>query len=374
MSLNTSLSQEVGLRRKVAQTALEIFAGWSYQEIDVPLLDHFDQLREVIDPNDANRTFRLIDREGNLLVLRSDVTPAIARIYAHQLQGVPVPLRVCYANKIVRLQRSFTREQFENYQIGVEMIGASGLAAELEVILVCLEVLSALGVRDFQVNVGHVGIYRRLLALSAVPTDPRRELTRAIANRDPAEVRAVAHRLGLRDNLTASFLALTRMAGGERQLAELERLHPHDAELQRACQHLREGAAVLEALGAADRFQIDLGLIDGPVYYTGLDFRVFAEGVGRALGGGGRYDDLIGSFGAPTPAVGFALKLDALMNVLYPHASAELSELDVPAGAAVRIDPNALAPSFQAALDRRRSGAVTRLVVRSGRAPKPLPR
>lgn len=374
MTLNASLSQEVGLRRKVAQTALEIFAGWSYQEIDVPLLDHFDQLREVIDPNDAHRTFRLIDRDGNLLVLRSDVTPAIARIFAHQLQGVPLPLRVCYANKIVRLQRSFTREQFENYQIGVELLGASGLAAEIEVILICLEVLAALGVKDFQINVGHVGIYRRLLALSSVPTDLRGDLTHAIANRDPGEVQAVTHRIGLRENLVASFMALTRLSGGDRQLTEIERLHPHDAELQRACQHMRQGADVLNTLGCAGRFQIDLGLIDGPPYYTGLDFRVFCDGVGRPLGGGGRYDDLIGTFGEPTPAVGFALKMDALMNVLYPEASAALTELDAPPGAVIRIDPNALADGFAAALARRQSGEVTRLIVRSGRKPEPLPR
>ncbi len=369
MHSNPSLSQEVGLRRRVAAAALEIFAGWSYREIDVPLLDYFDQLREVMEPSEANRTFRLMDRDGNLLVLRSDVTPAIARSYAHQLQGVPLPLRVCYANKVVRLQRAFTREQSESYQLGVELIGATGMIPEVEVLLICLEVLQALRVPSYQVNLGHVGIYRRLLALAAVPRAHGRGLQEAIARRDAAEVRGIGLRLGLREEAVEAFAALAALAGGERQLDAVAAIYPHDEILQAACKHLRGVAATLAALGHGERVHLELGLVDGPTYYTGLSFRIVARQSGRALGGGGRYDDLIGMFGPLTAAVGFALQLDVLMGLLYPAASSELSELEAPSGAAVRVEPQRLVEGFAAAVERRRRGEVARIVARSGGAP-----
>ena len=81
----SALANTVARRREVALKALEVFRGWGYREVEIPLLDYFDPLRSVLDSDDASRMFRFVDRDGNLLVLRADVTPAMAKLYAYQL-------------------------------------------------------------------------------------------------------------------------------------------------------------------------------------------------------------------------------------------------------------------------------------------------
>ncbi|MBH24876.1 MAG: hypothetical protein CMH57_10560 [Myxococcales bacterium] len=346
------LSRSVNIRRAIGQKTLAIFEGWSYREIDVPLLDYFDHLRDAIEPDAANRTFRFVDREGNLRVLRADVTPAIAKIYAQQLTHLPLPLRLSYANKIVRIERSFTSEQIDAYQLGVEMLGAPGLVPELEVLLICVEVLDALGIDDYQIKLSNLAIYRRLLARSSVPASLYPRITAAVRDRDPFEIKRLLHSTGVRPNISEALQCLAELQGGIAQLSRIQEAVPRDDVLEAACLHMERLMGAMRDLGKADRLHIDMGHIHGPMYYTGVMFRVISESIGRELGGGGRYDDLIGTFGAPAPAVGFSLGLDALMEIIAPHAS-EMSHLDHPPEATIAIDPDAPADGLREVLARR---------------------
>lgn len=354
------LSRSVRLRRRVTRRALEIFEGWSYQEIELPLLDYFDPLRDVLQPGQASRMFRLVDRAGELRVLRGDVTPAIARLYAQQLTGQPLPLRVCYANKIVRIQRRFTRSQSESYQLGVEAIGAEGLGGELEVMLVCLEVLGRLGLARSEVRLGNVAIFRRLIARAELSQAACAEVTRAVHDRDRFALRDALREAGASTRVQAGLEALVTLRGGAEQLDRVEEALPEDATLHAACAHMRALCAALHKLGLGDRVHVDLGNIQGPDYYTGVLFRIIDPVHKRTLGGGGRYDDLIGSFGASAPAVGFALGLDRLIDALAPGASDE-SAPPLAADAEVHVEAAAPVGGLAEALERRRQGRSVRL-------------
>ena len=353
------------MRREITGQVLGIFEGWSYREVEVPLLDYFDHLRDVLEPISANSTFRFVDRDGNLRVLRADVTPAIAKIYANQLTHLPLPLRLCYANKIVRIQRAFTSEQIESYQLGVELIGAHGLIPELEVLLICIETLTALGIEDYQIKLGNLAIYQRLLERSSVPTSVYGDITKAVLNRDPFEVRQRLHRIGVRPNISEAIQSLASLSGGVEQLERINAAIQHDDKLTQASQHMEKLLSSLDALNLADKVHLDLGHIHGPMYYTGMTFRVISESIGRELGGGGRYDNLIGAFGAQTPAVGFSLGLDALLEIIAPHAASEVAPTPGLSDAVVVVDPDSPHLNLQEAISRRAAGHVTRLTTPS---------
>lgn len=360
------LSRSVRLRRRVTRRALEIFEGWSYQEIELPLLDYFDPLRDVIQPGQASRMYRLVDRAGDLRVLRGDVTPAIARLYAQQLVDQPLPLRVCYANKIVRIQRSFTRSQSESYQLGVEAIGAEGLGGELEVMLVCLETLGRLGLERSQVRLGNVAIFRRLIERAGLSQAARAAVTQAVHDRDPFALRDAMRDARGPVGALVGLEALVALRGGDAQLERVQSALSDDATLRAACDHMRALCASLRELGLGDRVHVDLGNIQGPDYYTGALFRIIDPVRKRILGGGGRYDDLIGSFGAPAPAVGFALGLDRLIDALAPGAADE-SAPPLAADAEVRVQGDAPTGGLAEALERRRQGRSVRLVTSTRR-------
>src|SRR5690606_35810594 len=128
------------------------------------------------------RSFRFVDRSGNVMMIRTDVTPAIAKMAAYQLSSghTHPPLRISYASKIVRLDRSAQRSALENYQLGVELIGVPGLLGEIEVFLIALESLEKLGVPDFQFNVTDHGIARHLITATGAPNRIRESVHEAI--------------------------------------------------------------------------------------------------------------------------------------------------------------------------------------------------
>lgn len=364
------LSLAVSLRRDIMRRAVDIFRGWSYRDIEVPLLDYIERPgpERGEQPPLSKRTFQLVDREGNAMSLRADVTPAVAKLFARHLHRLPQPLRVCYANRVVRAERALGRQQSESHQIGVEFIGEAGMIPELEVLLVCLETLEAIGIHDYQLNLGSLAVYRRLLDKTGLPINRREAIDKAVFARDPFEVREILHRSGTRAHIAQALEVIASLRDGELQIRTIRELMPTDPVLEAASEHIARQVEVLGALGYGERLNIDLGDLTGPEYYTGMTFKIVSERVGRQLGGGGRYDQLCASFGVGAPAVGFSLHLDALIECLQTGQSQVVMPT---AGSAVRIDPDDPLPGLQDALERRRHNQTTRLVPRRGAAPLP---
>jgi ATP phosphoribosyltransferase regulatory subunit len=351
---NPPLSDVVSRRRTIALTALDVFRGWGYREIEVPLLDYFEPLRRALDPRDISRMFRFVDRDGNLLVLRADVTPAIAKVFAFQLADEPLPLRLCYANKVVRIERAFTRERLESHQLGVELIGLSGTSPEVEVLLVALEALAALGIDDFEIHLNDAAICERLLAQTGLEAEETKPLRRAIAERDPHGLALLLRERGVDAALSDQLTGLTRLRFEPAALDALEPVIAADERLRAHVGSFRQLLDALARLEVSDRLVVDLGLIQDRDYYTGVAFKIVSERIGRALGGGGRYDNLIGRFlHRRVPAVGFALDLDAVLelNGRGPVDGREAAEPPP----IVSLADDAVA-GFREALDRRSRG------------------
>lgn len=351
-----------GVRRKLTATALRIFAGWGYQEVEVPLIDYFDALKKGLSSKQADASLRFLDRSGNVMMLRVDTTPAIAKMLAHRLQKTTAPQRLCYANKVVRIAERTQDMRLEGYQIGVELVGVAGLGAEVELICICMEVLNRLDIKSTQINVTDHALVHRLLELTGAPGRIREEVRRAIMARDPSQACSILSMLGVREKYIQVIEAVAAIQGGKEQLGHVERLVGGDPVIRTRLERIKRLLKTLNELGYGDVIRIDFAELRTAHYYDGIAFNVVSEGVGQSIGSGGRYDGLYGVYGKSAPAVGFVLFADLLSELIYPTVS--MGSPHVGIGDSMLVEDSALAEGFKAILERRREGVTTRVVNR----------
>jgi ATP phosphoribosyltransferase regulatory subunit len=276
------------------------FEQAGYGEVWTPALEYEDVLRTG-DERAAGAGYRLFDETGQVLALRSDMTIPIARLIATRYRDAEPPFRFCYFAHAYRAMDRGAGQPREFLQGGLELVGVPGAAGDAEVLALCISALDEAGLKRHRVGVGDGMLYRRLLAALEVPEQEHLPLLEALSDRNLVELEARVGGLGLDASARELLVRLPQMRGGPEVL---ERAEGPAAD---ALQELRELHGELEGRGVADRVIFDLGLVRELGYYTGAVFEVYDPAVGFALGGGGRYDELIGRFGRALPACGIAL-------------------------------------------------------------------
>jgi ATP phosphoribosyltransferase regulatory subunit len=270
-----------------------------YGEVWTPTVEYEEVLRRG-DERAAGAGFRLFDDRGNLLALRSDMTIPIARVVSSRFEDAPLPIRLCYLANTFRAVERGRGQSREFLQAGVELVGAPAPEGDAEVIALTITALEEAGLRRHRLGVGDGGLYRGLLDGFGVPEESRRPLLESLSRRDLVGLELQASKLGLPEDAARLLTELPTMRGGPEVLERDE---------SPAFARLRELHGLLSERGVADRVIFDLGLVRELGYYTGAVFEVFDPAVGFAIGGGGRYDELLGRFGRPLPACGVALDL-----------------------------------------------------------------
>jgi len=309
------IGDEARLRRTIEDTAMSVFAAWSYEEVITPSVDYYDLFEQGMGQTEAQRGFRFTDNDGRLLALRPDVTSSVARMAATLLSERPRPLRFCYAAPVFRQQtQSHAEWRRENTQLGCELIGVGGHEADLEVLRLAVEILSRLELHaNYCITINNVEIFNGVAAHLNLPAPAREQLRRLIDTRETAELQRFLATYP--DGDARAFLNPTQLTG-KREVLHAARNAITNSRSLAALDSLEQLWTVLESLRIADRFEIDLSDVSSLDYYTGLSLKVFVRGAGTSVGRGGRYDGLTGNFGRAEPAVGFVLNLDALTEVL----------------------------------------------------------
>ena len=302
--------EEARSRRAIEARVVSVFEGWGYDEIVPPLFDD----AATFDPSLASKLYTFTGREGTTLALRPDFTSLVAKIAAGRLRQVEAPLRLYYSGEVVRYEPPRAGRQSEFHQMGLEFLGGGGPAADIEVIAVAIECLEAAGVSDFVLALGHAGIVTSLLDEAGLTADDSRR-ERALASLNRRDPLAVAQSLEGQTGSEAARRSLVGLAedSGMRQSIDAARVALGGIERARAAlDDLEAVARTLDEAGLRGRMAIDLSESRSLDYYTGLVFRIYGAGLGFDVGGGGRYDALLGRLGRPMPAVGFMLGLDRL--------------------------------------------------------------
>lgn len=308
---------EARLRRAVEDTVMQVFAGWSYEEIITPSVDYLALFERGMGRDEAHRAFRFTDADGRLLALRPDVTSSVARAAATLFAKRERPLRLCYAAPVFRQQpQSHAEWRRESTQLGCEFIGAGGACADIEALIIATEIFDRLGLSsDYRITINSVEIFNGISERLALNADAREKMRHLIDIRDAAELQQFLSAYETDENDCRAFTRLTQLPGKSALLDDARRVITNERSVA-ALNALEELWSVIEELNLSSHFEIDFGDVSGLDYYTGLTFKIYAAGAGSRVGGGGRYDLLTANFGKTEPAIGFMLELDALTNVL----------------------------------------------------------
>ncbi len=288
------LPDEMRELRAIEAALRGVFDAHGYGEVSTPALEYEEVLTRG-DAAAADPAYKLFDEHGNVLVLRSDMTIPIARVVGTRYPTAELPLRFSYVAAAYRSVRPQRGQQREMLQAGIELVGASGPGGTAEALTVLCEALRAAGLENYRVGLGDASLYPRLLDRVGVPAGARPQIVHELVTRDFVGLEREVQRFGDPD-----LARVPQLRGGPEVLDAA----PEGGQLR----------AVLDLLDneVAARVIFDLGLTRDLGYYTGAVFEVYDSALGAPLGGGGRYDDLLGRYGRPLPACGWALNVERL--------------------------------------------------------------
>ena len=296
------LPEEMRELRAISSRMRDAFEEAGYGEVHTPALEYEEVLRRG-EQHAAGARYRTFDEQGEVLALRSDMTIPIARVVGSRYADAEIPLRFCYFAHAWRAVERGVGEPREFLQGGLELIGASGPEGDAEVVALTIEALDAVGLKRHRIGIGDGALYRTLLLALGVPEDRHLALLECLSRRDLAGLELGVAGLDLGESERRLVAGLPELRGGR------EVLDRADGPVAEAVAGLRALHELLAERGVADRVIFDLGLVRELGYYTGAVFEVYDPAVGFALGGGGRYDELLGRFGRELPACGVALDL-----------------------------------------------------------------
>lgn len=317
------LPPKAAQQSRVGGRVMKSFESFGYGRVWLPLFEYAGILERTA--NVVGSALRFVEPEsGEVVALRSDMTPQVARLVSTRYANAPRPLRLCYQGSVLRRRQERARTESQVIQAGVELIGKSGLEGDFEVLEVLSAALRATGLDRAVLDLGHAAIAKSLL--EGVPEAARVGLTEALSAKDSAEISRRARLAGLGASETRAFVALCELHGDQTVWTEAERVlggtaaHPAVVQLRELCDRVLEAELFREVV-------IDLGEVRGFNYYTGPLFHVLAFGPGEAIASGGRYDTLLPRFGLPnTPSAGFAVDINNLCWALE-HQGVKLGGL-----------------------------------------------
>lgn len=313
--LRDLLPDEVRTRRCIETKAAGLFKSYGYNEVITPTFEFLEVVEAGTGGNIREQLFLFMDREGGILSLRPEMTVAIARLAATHLQDEVFPQRLYYISNVFRHVQPHLAQYREFWQIGIELLGAAGPRADAEVINVAVKVLSDMGLDNFKISLNQIAIFNSLLDDSGLSIEQRDTIRGLVENKDLVELNSVLEQLTINDDLKETIAILPVLHGGLEVLNRMPYVEKNRSASTAVNELIRVHDA-LQACGVTEHIVIDMGVLRGLDYYTGMVFEGYSPELGYGLLGGGRYDRLMGKFGLPRPATGFALGMDRLALLL----------------------------------------------------------
>lgn len=307
------LPGEAGFKRELENTFVRKFIGWGYHEVVTPVLEYYHNLISAETPEE--QFFKLIDRYGNILAMRTDMTTPIARMVSSRFSPDSLPLRLFYTANVFRFENPQMGRQREFYQAGVELIGEQSPAADAEVIALAVECLKESGLSGFQISIGQVNFLKGII--NDINLDPaaKEKLVRTLTEKDFVGMEMLLERYPVDEKIKNLLLSLPSLRGDSSIIDRAMKMAVNSATGE-ALENLKEVFELLKVYQVDQEVFVDFGIARDFDYYTGIVFEGYSPGIGFPICGGGRYDHLLGQYGLPAPATGFAIGLERLMVAL----------------------------------------------------------
>lgn len=289
------------------------FEAEGYEPVLSAALDYYDTYAEIENALPQERMFKLTDSDGKLLVLRPDATLAISRIAATKLEEGSA--RLCYFANKWDAQNAGGVKSREIIQAGVERLGEEGAFSDAQTIAFAIDCMREIGIKEFIVDIGHVGYFKGVLEECGLSSAQAEELRELVNGKDVMNAERILRAAGVREETLAAVRAIPTLFGGPEVFGRAMAL-TENARARAAIEHLRAVHRILKDLGYEQCVCFDLGAVKRLSYYSGIVFSGLVKELGAPVLSGGRYDDLADDFGRHIPAVGFAIGLKRVLIAL----------------------------------------------------------
>ncbi len=304
-----------------------VFHRYGFRDIETPTFEYYDVFNHERGTVDIQLMYKFFDRDGNILALRPDITPSIARYVATHYKNDDDPLRLCYVGNTYRNNESYQGKSREVTQAGVEFIGDNSTDADAEVIALIINSLSIAGLKEFQIDLGQAGFFKGLAEEAGLDQKAEEELRKHIDEKNFIAVENLLNECQMSEELKEVFLDLPKLFGSVDVINKARHLTQNKIATS-ALDRLEKVYGILCDYGVENYVSFDLGLVSHLNYYTGIIFRGYTYGTGVSIVDGGRYDTLLKQFGKDVPAIGFAIVVDELM-VAMERQQIELSTFTI---------------------------------------------
>ncbi|MBN2618262.1 MAG: ATP phosphoribosyltransferase regulatory subunit [Spirochaetales bacterium] len=313
--------EEAYKHEKINEAINKIYTEWGYLPIKTPVFDYYENYEKLLSTNSKKNCFRLMDRDGELLLLRNDITLFLAKQLGRMLKESNQSFRVHYADSILRHQSEIDISSNEFFQTGAELVGCSGINGDLEAITLLLKIISELEIKDTKIHVGSRSILDAILnKYNLIDSSCLIEL---INSRDLIKLKSYLNQF--MDETNSNFITkLFLFIGTFKDYLKFITTNKESIEnnnIPNEIEYLKNIGDVLLDLDLIDNFRFDLSEIANRDYYTGIVFKAYTKDIDSPIASGGRYDNLIKSFGNDIPSVGFSILLrkveDRINNEVY---------------------------------------------------------
>lgn len=292
------LVEETARRRRVEARFIRALEASGFAEVVVPIIDYVEPYAELDERAASRQNYRFVDREGDLVAIRSDFTPTVARALAPSLRSSDLPVRVYYRGDVIRCEATRLGSGREMFQVGAEIVGDPSPSAESDMMLLATSMLREFGLEPFVVY-NDVSILERLVDSAGTDEAARNAVRAALVTKRTAALATVQ---GIPQQLAN---LVERLASGAATLTDLAAYEPTADRAERL-------AAVERSVGTKG-FLLHLDDFDESAgYYTGLRFRLYGTDNRNPIARGGRYDTLYERFGTAAAAFGFTITIDDL--------------------------------------------------------------
>ena len=314
--IEESLPDESAWLEKYRRELLDMFSTWGYELVITPLIEYLDSL--LIGPSDDLdlQTFKLTDQlTGKMMGVRADMTSQVARIDAHMLKR-DAPTRFCYLGTVLHTRpggRDLTRSPL---QVGAELYGHAGLDSDVEVICLMLEALKLVGIDNILLDLGHVGIFTKLVEQASFNEVQQKQLQNLLQQKALPEYEHFLAGCSLDENWQNIFTSLIDLSGGEEVIVSTKELLKNSGtEVIENIEYVESLAALVSNRYPNIQLHYDFAALSGYRYQNGAVFAAYVSGQGGEVARGGRYDMIGEVFGRSRPATGFSMDLKALAKI-----------------------------------------------------------
>ncbi|MGE7624434.1 ATP phosphoribosyltransferase regulatory subunit [Viridibacillus sp. NPDC096237] len=295
----------------VRQTGRDFLQLRGFDFIKTPTLEYYDTVGKASAIVESS-LFKLVDSQGNTLVLRPDMTAPIARVASSKLLKEKIPLRLAYFANVFRAQETEGGRPAEFEQMGIEIIGDSSVYADAECILTVIDLLKALEVKQFKLTIGNAGILNTILTQNVRTEEQFKELNKLLVKKNIVGFEEAVKLFELPQKNKQTLLTFIEEATNLKSINQIEKYLVEKDDFI-----YMERLQKILAISEAEKYiYFDFTLASHMNYYTGMLFEVFATGAGFPLGNGGRYDGLLDEFGSLVGAIGFGLRVDQLLEAM----------------------------------------------------------